>query len=83
MFMFNLENIQQFNNIIWPAILLTLWSIPWKGAALWKAAKNDHKAWFVILLLVNTIGILEILYIFIFSKPSKKDQDIIHTALNI
>ncbi len=55
--------------ILWPWIYLALlWSLPWKGAALWKAAQNKHKVWFIVLFLVNTLAILEILYIFIFSK---------------
>lgn len=55
--------------IIW---LILLWILPWKGVALWKAAKNNHKKWFIVLFLVNTLAILEIIYIFYFSKPSKK-----------
>lgn len=45
-----------------------LWSIPWKGVALWKAARLGHKRWFVVLLLVNTFAILEIFYIFSIAK---------------
>lgn len=48
--------------------ILAVWSIIWKGIALWKAARNSAKAWFIVLLIVNTVGILEILYIFVFSK---------------
>lgn len=48
--------------------LLALWSLAWKGIALWKAAKNDSKPWYIALLVFNTVGILEILYIFVFSK---------------
>ncbi len=51
-------------------MILAVWVLLWKGWALWKAAKNGAKVWFVVLLLVNTLGILEILYIFIFSKKS-------------
>ena len=51
--------------------ILMLWSIPWKGIALWKAARNKDIAWFVILMIINTIGILEILYIYIWSKKEK------------
>jgi len=50
--------------IIW---LVTLWILPWKGIALWKAVKNSHKKWFIALLIVNTMAILEIIYIFYFS----------------
>ena len=49
--------------------LALAWSLAWKGVALWKAAKNGHKKWFVALLIVNTLAILEIIYIFYFSKP--------------
>ncbi|MDD2646607.1 MAG: DUF5652 family protein [Patescibacteria group bacterium] len=48
--------------------LLLLWSLPWKGVALWRAAKKNHTVWFIVFLILNTIGILEILYIFVFSK---------------
>lgn len=50
--------------------VLLIWSFIWKGMALWLAARKSHKAWFVILLIVNTLGILEILYIYIFSKKT-------------
>ncbi len=50
---------------------LLVWTLPWKGYALWKAARNKSPWWFMILLIVNTAGILEILYIFIFSKMGK------------
>jgi hypothetical protein len=53
---------------LWVFVLLMVWSIPWKGVALWKSAKKGQIVWFIVLLIVNTIGILEILYIFIFSK---------------
>ncbi len=52
--------------------LALAWTIPWKGWALWKAARNNHQIWFIVLLLVNTLAILEILYIFVFSKKRHK-----------
>ena len=51
--------------------LVMLWTVPWKGVALWKAARADSKGWFVVFLFVNTLAILEILYIFVFSKEKK------------
>ena len=53
-------------------VVVILWTLIWKGMALWKAAKEGNKVWFVVLLLVNTIGILEILYLYVFSKKSPK-----------
>ena len=55
-------------------IPLTIWSLFWKGWALWRAAKNDSKVWFVVLLVVNTVGILEILYIFVFGKTRRSSR---------
>ncbi len=57
---------------MWFAGLLGLWALPWKGVALWKAARNNDKWWFVALLLLNTAAVLEILYIFIFSEKQEK-----------
>ena len=55
-------------------VVALLWTIPWKGVALWKAARNEHKIWFVLLLLVNTLAILEIVYIFIFSRRAQAEK---------
>ncbi len=53
---------------------LIVWSLFWKGWALWRAAKNDSKVWFIVLLIINTLGILEILYLFVFSKKHSSSK---------
>lgn len=59
--------------------VLILWTIFWKGLALWHSAQRGATLWFIALLLLNTLGILEIIYLFFilkltFSKLfSKKD----------
>lgn len=55
-------------------ILAIAWTLPWKGVALWKSAKKGHVAWFIVLLIINTLAILEILYIFWFSKLGEKPK---------
>ena len=62
-------------------LIVVLWTIPWKGVALWRAARNQDRRWFVLLLLINTLAILEILYIFIFSKKKEQEQDIHETRV--
>jgi hypothetical protein len=49
-------------------IVLVLWEVLWKGVGLWKAARNDDQYWFIAILIINTLGILPILYIYIFRK---------------
>ncbi|MSS74360.1 hypothetical protein EXS72_01835 [Candidatus Pacearchaeota archaeon] len=55
------------------AIILT-WTLIWKGLALWKASQRKSPIWFVVLLVVNTIGIFEILYYFLFSEMKLDDK---------
>ena len=57
---------------IWIVVLLALWTLPWKGYALWSSAKLGPKWWFIILFLVNTLAILDIIYIFFVAKKSKE-----------
>lgn len=59
-----------FGGFLFVIIFLVVWSIVWKGLALWKSARAGSKPWFVVFLLVNTAGILEIIYLFALSKPS-------------
>lgn len=70
-----------------PALLLTLlpiliigviWTIAIKGYALWHAARNGQKEWFIALLVINTIGILEIVYL-IWFRPNTSTSHISHT----
>ncbi len=49
-------------------IAIAIWTIAWKGVALWKAARIGHKKWFIALLILNTAGILEIIYIYFVAK---------------
>lgn len=66
---------QIITNNQWLFLLAVLWSIPWKGIALWKSAHRKEKWWFITLLVVNTFGLLEILYIFVFSKKKEEKKE--------
>ena len=55
--------------------LLMVWSIAWKGWALYLAARRGEVVWFIVMLIVNTAGLLEIFYIFVIAKRSDvKDE---------
>jgi methionyl-tRNA synthetase len=49
-----------------------VWSLVWKAVALYKAGKLRHKGWFTALFFINTLGILEILYVAHFSKTERR-----------
>ncbi|MFA5987366.1 MAG: DUF5652 family protein [Candidatus Paceibacterota bacterium] len=53
-------------------LLVLAWSFIWKGLALWSAAREGSVKWFVAILLINTLGILEIIYLAIFAKETGK-----------
>ena len=49
-------------------IVAIAWSLPWKGVALWKAARNRQIGWFICILLINTLAILEVTYLLWFQR---------------
>ena len=57
----------------WLIFPILIWTLFWKGCALWIAAKENKKVWFLVLLVVNTVGILEIVYIFRIAKKKWSD----------
>ena len=70
-----MESINILGNILgihplW-IVLAIIWTFIWKGLALWRAATLRQKYWFLAILLINTLGILEIIYLFLVSKKYK------------
>ena len=44
-------------------IILSLWETVWKIIAMWRSARNNDMAWFISIAIINTIGILPIVYL--------------------
>jgi hypothetical protein len=57
----------------WVILPVLLWTLFWKGCALWFAVKDNKKWWFLVFLVINTVGILEIIYIFYIAKKKWVD----------
>jgi hypothetical protein len=53
---------------------ISIWELVWKLLAMWKAAGRKSQIWFVALAVFNTLGILPILYIYVFSEMKKKGK---------
>jgi len=51
-------------------LLLVIWTFVWKGIALWYSARNNQINWFMFFLLINTVGILPIIYLKFFQKEN-------------
>lgn len=61
--------------LVWVIIILCLWDAVWKLISMWKAARNNHLGWFVVLAILNTLGILPMIYCFLIDKKTlRKEQ---------
>ena len=66
-----MQLIQMINSNPFILIPVLIWTLAWKGMALWKAGRNNQPYWFVALLVINTVGLFEIVYIMWFQKKRK------------
>ncbi|MBW2999733.1 hypothetical protein KY339_03595 [Candidatus Woesearchaeota archaeon] len=55
----------------WWLVPLVIWAAIWKGIGLWKSGRNNQLAWFVVLFILNTAGILPIVYLLFFQKKKR------------
>lgn len=49
-------------------IPVIIWELIWKGIALWKCGRNNQIKWFIVILVLNTMGLLPITYLIWFQK---------------
>ena len=70
-----MNNIMQVLNPNSPILyVLIAWSIIWKGIALWHSARNKQLVWYIALLILNTVGIFEIVYLVFFKKRQNRSE---------
>jgi hypothetical protein len=55
---------------IW-LIPLIIWTAIWKGIGLWRAGRQNQIVWFVFIFILNTAGILPIIYLLFFQKKKR------------
>ena len=53
-------------------LVVLVWDLAWKGIALWRAGRNNDLVWFVFILLINSVGILPIIYVMTHNQPKTK-----------
>jgi len=52
-------------------VIVGLWEVIWKAIGLWHAGSDRNLLWFVLMFVLNTLGILEIIYVFGISRPRR------------
>jgi len=58
-------------------IAISIWESIWKAIGMWKSARNNNLAWFIVILIFNTLGILPLIYLAFVDqkkKPKKKSK---------
>jgi methionyl-tRNA synthetase len=53
-------------------IPIIIWALFWKGMALWRAARLKQAGWYIALLIINTVGIFEIIYLIATNRRYKE-----------
>jgi methionyl-tRNA synthetase len=57
--------------------ILIVWTLIWKGIALWRTAREGKRRWFIVFMIINTFGLLEIFYLYAlprFLKPQPEPK---------
>ena len=60
--------------IPWWFYPILAWTLIWKGIAMWYEAKNNQSVWFVVCFVINTAGLLPILYLAFFQKSQNSSK---------
>ena len=53
---------------------LVVWTAIWEGLGLWRAARRKEIVWFILMLVLNTAGVLPIIYVIIARKKKGKKR---------
>ena len=53
-------------------VTLLVWTLVWQGIGLWRSARHEQRGWFIALLVVNSLGLLPIIYLAFFQRKPKK-----------
>ena len=74
--MFDLTSFPQTTGAILGLMLISIWTLVWKGFGLWYAAEKKQKWWFIAILILNTLGLLPIIYLIWFKDRNIKKRNI-------
>jgi hypothetical protein len=69
-----MQFLQMINSNPFILVPILVWTVAWKGMALWKASRNNQPYWFIALLVINTVGLLEIVYLMWFQKKQSRTR---------
>ena len=60
--------------LIFLTVIFVVFDAVMKIIAMWKSARNSHLIWFIFLAIVNSLGILPVIYLLIHGKKDKSED---------
>jgi len=63
-----LQALELLNQYWYLFLMLSVWEVSWKGFALWMSARRGHWIWFIACLVIHSLAILPIIYIFLVGR---------------
>lgn len=57
-------------------VIAAVWELIWKGLALWRSSQKRDLAWFVAILIINSVGILPIIYLLMHREDKTPDEEV-------
>ena len=54
-------------------VVISVWEAVWTGLAMWKAAKKNHKWWFILFFVLSLLAIPEIIYLIVNRKKETQE----------
>ena len=67
-----MNNIFDYPGLIILILIIALWDLTWKLIAMWKSSRRDQLIWFIFLGIINSAGILPIIYLLIYKGLPEK-----------
>ncbi len=61
-----------YPHLVTTILILVAIDLVLKGFALWRAARNIHRAWFIAILVINSIGVLPLIYLLMVRKEKNE-----------
>jgi hypothetical protein len=61
-------------SLIIAGIIVLLIDLILRGFALWRASRNKHRIWFILILITETAGLLPLIYLLWFTKDWDKED---------
>lgn len=69
-----MQNVYNMSGMVGMLMILVLIDLALKGWGMWRAARMQKKSWFIALLLINSMGILPVIFLLMTNEEYGKSH---------